>query len=120
MKVLVADDDRVVSTLVCGILRKQGHEVVAAFDAMQTLMVAMRPPQPDVIVLDLNMPGGTGIGALSKLKASAKTASIPVVVQTGSADTQLRTEALQLGAADVLSKPVDPPALIAALERAVA
>jgi putative two-component system response regulator len=120
VKILVADDDRVISLMVCGILRKQGHDAVAAFDAMQALMVAMKPPQPQLIILDLNMPGGTGIGALTKLKSSNKTAAIPVIVQTGTTDPKLRTEALALGAAEVLTKPVNPEVLLAAVAKATA
>ena len=50
---------------------------------MQVMMLAMRA-RPDAIVLDINMPGGTGMEALKKLKASVKTAHIPVLVLSGS------------------------------------
>jgi CheY-like chemotaxis protein len=82
MKILLADDDRVLTTLLSGRLRSRGVEVVVAHDAMQALMSAMRSP-PDAIVLDIQMPGGTGIEALRKLKTSGKTSSIPVIVLSG-------------------------------------
>jgi CheY-like chemotaxis protein len=117
VKALVADDDRVVSHLVCGLLRAKGWEVTPVFDAMQALMFAMREPRPDVIILDINMPGGTGVQALTKLKASTKTASIPVVVLSGVPDERLFDQMREKGADELLHKPVDPPALFAALER---
>ena len=119
MRVLVAEDDKVASHLVCGLIRKWGYVPVPAYDAMQTLMFAMRAPAPSVIVLDVNMPGGTGLDALRKLKASVKTALIPVVVLSGAADDELPARVVELGAEAFLPKPVDPEALLAALSRAV-
>lgn len=116
-KVLVAEDDRVVSHLVCSLLRKAGYEVVVAFDAMQTLMTAMRVPQPDAITLDVQMPGGTGFEALRKLKISTRTTGIPVIVLSGSVTEQQREELLAMGADAFLEKPVDRDALLAAVSR---
>ncbi|MBA3891283.1 MAG: response regulator [Gemmatimonadaceae bacterium] len=118
-KILVAEDDRVVSLLICGMLKQQGYEVVAAFDAMQAMMLAIRPPQPDVITLDVQMPGGTGIEALRKLKVSTRTAMIPVIIVSGSASAQQRQELAELGAGAYLEKPVDRDALLAAVAAAV-
>jgi CheY-like chemotaxis protein len=118
MRVLVAEDDLVVSRLIVGMLRGRGHEPTPVYDAMQVLMFAMRAPQPEVIVLDINMPGGTGVDALRKLKRSVRTATIPVIVLSGSEDTEMPSTVLALGAAEFLSKPVDREALLAAMERA--
>ena len=118
MRVLVAEDDRVVSTLLVGMLRGRGHDPLPAYDAMQTLMFAMRVPQPQVIILDINMPGGTGLEALRKLKQSAKTTLIPVIVLSGTTDAAIPETVVELGAAEFLAKPVDRDALFAALERA--
>jgi DNA-binding response OmpR family regulator len=80
--------------------------VVFAVDALQTFMVALRST-PDLILLDINMPGGTGIGVLKRLRVSNKTQQIPVIVV--SSDEKPTTEAMarELGAADSLHKPVD-------------
>jgi two-component system phosphate regulon response regulator PhoB len=69
-------------------------------------MFALRTA-PDVIVLDLSMPGGSGIEVLKRLKRSARTKSIPVVIVTGSDDEDLREVASAVGAADFFHKPVD-------------
>lgn len=117
MRVLVADDDRIISHLLCTVLRDVGHQPVPAFDAMQAMMFAMRAPQPDVILLDINMPGGTGVEALRKLKASAKTMLIPVVVLSGSLDPTMPEVMRGLGAEEYMAKPPQLPDVVAALER---
>ena len=115
-KVLIADDDRVLNHLLASRMRARGCEVVTAFDAMQAMMSAMRTA-PDVIVLDIHMPGGTGIEALKKLKASSKTALIPVIVLSGSMDPSAAAALVaELGAADFIAKPADPDALYLAIE----
>jgi CheY-like chemotaxis protein len=118
MRVLVADDDRVISRLIVGMLRPFGHEPTPVYDAMQVLMFAMRTPQPDVIVLDINMPGGTGVDVLMKLKRSVKTTTIPVIVLSGSEDAAMPATVVELGAVEFLKKPVDRDALLAAMDRA--
>jgi CheY-like chemotaxis protein len=117
MRILVADDDRVLSQLICGIVRDAGHIAIPAFDAMQAMMFAIRAPAPALIILDINMPGGTGLEALRKLKQSARTAEIPVMVVSGSDDAGMPAQARALGAADYLPKPVDPEQLLSAIQR---
>jgi CheY-like chemotaxis protein len=117
---LIADDDRVLSHLLCSRLRARGCEVVPAFDAMQAFMFALRAPQPDVIVLDVNMPAGTGVETLKKLKGSTKTALIPVIVLSGSTDPRLPDMVRELGAAEFLAKPMEPEALFATLSQLLA
>ncbi len=117
MRILVADDDRVISTLICGVLAKGGHRPTPALDAMQALMFAMRAPAPEVILLDVNMPGGTGVEALRKLKLSTRTRTIPVIVVSGVDDPDMPACMRELGALDVLAKPVDPAQLLEAVDR---
>jgi CheY-like chemotaxis protein len=119
MKVLLADDDRVLTHLLSSGLRAKGAETIVAHDAMQAFMSAMRS-QPDVIVLDVQMPGGTGIEALKKLKQSARTALIPVVVLSGSVEPETSDLVKALGAVEFLLKPIDPEALYQALRTILA
>jgi CheY-like chemotaxis protein len=69
-------------------------------------MVARRTA-PDAIVLDINMPGGSGIEVLRRMRRSLKTQNIPVVVVSGSSDSDVRNAAVELGVTDFLAKPVD-------------
>lgn len=115
MRILVAEDDQVTSKIVCAFLRGSGHQPVPAFDAIQAVMLAMRAPQPDAIILDLSMPGGTGVGILDKLKSSSKSAGIPVIVLSGNTDPKARKAAIEAGAESFLSKPATAEQLDAAL-----
>lgn len=119
MRILVAEDDKVISLQICSLLKKSGYAPTPVFDSMQALMVAMRTPPPDLIVLDIGLPGGTGIETLRKLKASSRTHSIPVVVVSATIDPTHADEVLDLGATAFLSKPVDPAELRAAVTEAV-
>ena len=105
-KILVADDSHFQIALLTKALQEKGFEVVVAQDACQAGMVARRTA-PDAIVLDINMPGGSGIEVLRRLRRSLKTQSIPVVVVSGSSDSDVRNDAMKLGVTDFLAKPVD-------------
>ena len=106
MKVLVADDDRVHVHMLSAMLRKRGVEVIAAYDALQAWMAVVRT-LPDAVILDIQMPGGSGYEVLRKLRSSAKTGAVPVVVLSGSIDARQVRTVLDLGADEVLLKPVD-------------
>lgn len=114
MKILIADDDTTFRLLLAAELRGAGCQVDFASDAMQTIMYARRG-NPDIIILDVRMPGGTGVEALKKLKASTKTADIPVLVVSGSTEEGIDRTMLALGAARFVRKPVDPATLVSEL-----
>ena len=117
--VLVIDDDRVISTIVVNLLREKGHKTLTAFDAVHGLMQAMRTPPVDAIVLDVNMPGGSGEETLRKIKNSTRTSDIPVIILSGSIDAAGQERVRILGAAAVLSKPLVPEKLFQALTAAL-
>ena len=116
--ILIADDDRVIVTMVSEFLRKKGFNVVLAFDAMQA-MLGVRNAAPKAIVLDLSMPGGTGMEVIRKTKAMTKSAQTPIIVLTGSTDPKQAEDARSLGADEVLTKPVDLDQLYNAILRSL-
>ena len=118
-RILIADDDPVITTMLSGALAHRGYESVIAADAMQAVMFAVQK-LPDAIVLDINMPAGTGHVALKRLKASARTASIPVIVLSGSMDATLPATVRAEGAIAFFRKPVDLDALFAQIEELLA
>lgn len=120
MHVLIADDDPVLGQLLSAAFRKEGWQSSIARDAMQSVMFAMRQPQPDVILLDLSMPAGTGLDVLKKLKLNVRTADIPVIVITGTEAPDLPARATEMGAVAFIAKPLDPAALIARVKEALA
>ena len=105
-RILIADDSRVQVHLLTTALQEKGFEVVVAMDAMQAGMAALRSA-PDAIVLDINMPGGSGIEVLKRLRRSTKTQHIPVLVVSGCCDEDVQQVALELGVCVFLPKPVD-------------
>ncbi len=114
-RVLIAEDDPVMASTLSGVLKSRGYGVVLARDAMQAFMFAVQQ-QPSAILLDVNMPAGTGLGALTRLQASARTSSIPVLVVSGSTDLTLPATVRAEGAKGFFRKPVDLEALCARLE----
>jgi two-component system KDP operon response regulator KdpE len=117
-KILIAEDDPVIAKTLGGALTSRGYNVVIARDAMQAVMFAVQQ-QPGAILLDFNMPAGTGLGALTRLQASARTSSIPVLVVSGSTDLTLPATVRAEGAKGFFKKPVDLDALCARLEELV-
>jgi CheY-like chemotaxis protein len=117
MRVLVADDDKVLTRRLTAGLKTRGWQVEVAQDAMQALMFAIKPPPPDVIALDIGMPGGTGFEVLRKLQQSSRTSQIPVVVVSGSITEADEARVSELGAVAFLRKPVDAQALHETLSR---
>jgi len=105
--ILIADDDRTAVTLMAAFFRKEGFVVVPAFDAAQAMMAASRAPFPNAIILDVSMPGGTGLDVLKKLKAKTKTSQIPIIIVSGSLEPGVHEEIRGLGAEEFLPKPVD-------------
>ena len=117
-KVLIADDSRFQRQLLASLLLPRKFEIIYAVDALQAWMAALRST-PDLILLDINMPCGTGIEVLKRLRVSSKTQQIPVIVVSSDERTTTEAMARQLGALDFLHKPVDQQRLCAAVDRAL-
>jgi len=99
-------------------LKKHGYDTVFAADALQAISVAQQT-QPDAIILDLGLPGGSGFIVLERLKANTTLACIPVIILTADESSESEFKGLEAGAMAFLHKPVQEEALIAAVECAV-
>jgi CheY-like chemotaxis protein len=110
-KVLIVDDEKMVHTVFKTALEKHGFRVHSAFDTVQAPMMA-RQVKPDLIVLDITMPGGGGYEAFKRLQMMSGTATIPILVYTSSptADVSQRIPASPTVA--LLQKPASPEALL--------
>jgi CheY-like chemotaxis protein len=117
-RILIADDSRFQLQMLASWLTPMGFEVIFAVDALQTWMSALRS-NPDVILLDINMPGGTGIEVLKRLRMSNKTQHIAVIVVSGEKNPSTEAKARSLGATDFLHKPVDEEQLRLSVNRAL-
>src|SRR5579862_3204715 len=99
-------------------LRAGGYEAAYASDAVTAMTVA-RKERPDLILLDLGLPGGGGLLVLERLRAIAELAATPVVVVTARTDAAGEVDARAAGAVDFIRKPIDEDELTAAIERAL-
>ena len=106
-KVLVVDDTAPVRRLLQSLLNEQGYEVVTASDGREALE-SLRRELPDVVLTDIHMPHCDGFQLCQELKDTPATRLIPLVLMTGAYDRDDRLRALNVGATDLLTKPVDP------------
>lgn len=107
--ILVVDDEQHIVQLVRLYLQNEGFQVEAAFDGRQALDKA-RSLRPDLIVLDIMMPGLDGLEVTRELR---KSSSVPIIFLTARGDDVDRIVGLELGADDYLAKPFNPRELVA-------
>lgn len=84
------------------------YAVTAATSGQKALELAARKPQPELILLDIKMPGMDGYEVLRRLKLDSLTAGIPVIIVTALSESEDEARVLSMGAADYISKPVNP------------
>jgi DNA-binding response OmpR family regulator len=113
-RVLLVDDDEDLLVAFAAPLRRRGFDVTVATDAVTAVATAVKEP-PDVIVMDLGLPGGDGLTVMQRLHALPKLSGVPMLVVTGRDPAAHRDAALAAGAVDYLAKPVAPEALAAAV-----
>ncbi len=106
-RLLVVDDEPVNIELLADIF-EQDYDVLFAMNGQQALKLAATSA-PDVILLDVMLPGMDGFEVCSLLKADPLTRDIPVIFITGMGDTAAETKGLELGAMDYIAKPINPP-----------
>jgi DNA-binding response OmpR family regulator len=102
--ILIVDDEPQIRDLLRNYLSARGYQVRVASDGQQALALVDQEP-PDLIVLDVNMPGMNGIEVLKRLRA--KNYAGVVIFLTSSQDETLLAEGLELGSVDILGKPVN-------------
>jgi DNA-binding response OmpR family regulator len=103
-KILVVDDEQEIRNLLDHFLKDQGYKVVLASDGNLALKLAAEE-NPQVIILDIKMPGLDGLEVCKLLKDKEQTRLIPIIVITGFEDNKM--EALNRGADDFVNKPFD-------------
>ncbi|AFL73228.1 response regulator [Thiocystis violascens] len=109
--ILIVDDAPANIDLLKGILRET-YKIKAATSGEKALHIAAKTPAPDLILLDVMMPGMGGHETCRQLKADPATAAIPILFVTGHANAAEHAKGLTLGALDTLVKPIDPERLL--------
>ena len=117
-RILIVEDDRSQALFAEGILRNAGMDSLVVIDALD-VMPALRNCRPDLILMDLNMPGANGIELTALIREQEAFAHTPIVFLSGEASEDLQFDAIDAGGDDFLSKPIRPRHLISAVQTRV-
>ncbi|MCZ6795842.1 MAG: response regulator [Planctomycetota bacterium] len=112
MKVVIVDDEPINIKVVRKYLKQAGYEKFSTTTEATEAVDMIRRELPDVILLDIMMPGVSGLEILEQVRAFEPTAHVPVLILTASSDQEIKRQALALGATDFLEKPLDPMDLV--------
>jgi DNA-binding response OmpR family regulator len=115
-KILIVDDDKDVRLGYHIRLKANNYDTFFAADSL-TSMIEARKHQPDVIILDLGLPGGDGFVVMDRLKSNTYLSVVPVIIVTARDPHANRRRALQAGAKAFLQKPVDNEELLAVIRQ---
>jgi adenylate cyclase len=118
LRILVIDDNRENITLVRDVLEVADYAVIEAYSGQTGLAMSLSE-QPDLILLDVNMPGMDGFEVCRQLKAEEDTHHIPVIMLTAQSDVESRVTGIESGADDYLTKPFSPRELLVRVERSL-
>jgi DNA-binding response OmpR family regulator len=113
MRILVIEDERQLAGHVTRALARRGHVVAGAHDGAEGLQAALADP-PDLVVLDLNLPGLDGLSVLARLREAQSPARVLILTARG--EVEHRVKGLQAGADDYLAKPFAMDELVARVE----
>jgi two-component system cell cycle response regulator DivK len=119
VRVLLVEDNELNRDVLSRRLQRKGYEVAQAVDGQQGLEAA-RAEKPDLILMDMSLPGLDGWEATRLLKADPETRGIPVIALTAHAMAGDREKALEAGCDDYDTKPIEWPRLLAKVEAALA
>jgi two-component system KDP operon response regulator KdpE len=111
-RILVVEDERDIAALVAYHLTREGYRVRTADGGAEALQAVSRE-RPDLVILDLMLPGFSGYDVLAELRRRDTTAYVPVIVLTARRDEEDRVKGLELGADDYVTKPFNHLELLA-------
>lgn len=114
-KILIVDDEKDIVKMLDYNLKKEGYRTALAYDGEDALEMAKKE-HPDLIVLDLMLPGMDGLEVCKSLKKEPKSASIPIIMLTAKTQEADKIVGLELGADDYITKPFSPRELIARIK----
>lgn len=110
-RILIVEDERDIADLIGFNLLRAGYEIIKAHDGVEGTELALRE-RPDLILLDLMLPGRDGYSVFRELRRDTRTVNTPVIMLTARAQTEDRIQGLEAGADDYLTKPFSPKELM--------
>ena len=110
-KILVVEDERDIAALISYHLTKEGYRVRTAEGGVEGLE-AVSSERPDIVLLDLNLPGFSGYEVLTEMRRRPQLAEVPIIVLTARREEADRIKGFELGADDYLTKPFSPRELV--------
>jgi len=119
-KVMMVDDEPVVITFMREFLEQAGFSNIVATSQGAEAVALARSCLPDIVLLDLTMPEVDGFEVLARIRSDSDLRYVPVIIVSGNTDSQTKLKALEMGAADILHKPVDPSELRLRVRNALA
>jgi len=102
-KILLAEDDKLISNSLCDALKQNGFEAIPAYDGEEAMAKA-KELKPDLLLLDIMMPKLDGISVLWELKADPELSKLPVIILTNMGDAETISKIIEAGAVDYLLK----------------
>ncbi len=118
-KILIVDDDPQARLLLTYILKRKGFEVMEA-ESGPAALVRVGSDSPDLVLLDVMMPGMDGFEVCTKLRSDPTVNRLPIVMLTAKTDVEAHERGMRAGANDYLTKPVHPDELVARIQAALA
>ena len=115
-KILIVDDSKSIRKLLSVVLKNGKHVIIEAGDGNEALEKA-RKERPDLILLDVIIPGKDGIRVCREIKADKRTKDIPVIVITSDTSDETRQKAISSGAAAFITKPFEPKEIREAVKK---
>ena len=113
-RILIIEDDRKIAMALALRLKSAGYKAIAAYDALTGVNAAVKNP-PDLVLLDIGLPGGDGFTVAEKIQSLVRT-PIPMIFITASKQPGFRQRANELGAAGYFEKPYEAEDLLTAIQ----
>ena len=114
-RILVADDDATLQRLLFHTLKLEGYEVIAAHDGIEVID-AINRDRPDLVILDVMMPGHNGFEICQMVRERPETVTLPIIMLSGLSDIQEKVNGLRVGADEYVTKPIDLRELMARVD----
>jgi len=118
-KILIADDDPNATRFAQFVLEQKGYQVVTASNGLEGLN-KVAEEKPDLVILDIMLPGMDGFQICRRLRAAESTARLPILMLSGKARESDRESGLKVGADEYLTKPASPADLTNAVQKLLA